>query len=324
MHALQSMFTMPGIGGMSGHANLFSEKTMSDRASFTDMITFGFRTMAWRPVHSAVLIGAASLLNIAYYMWAQSESGQGWASWNAQSVVAMQSGSFGAYLPVFAVSMVIGLLISAVFYAGIYRVMLREDARAVMPFGLGRDEVNLILVFLALAGIFLLFMIALMVVMFIVIFVLGLVLAPIGGGATTDLLAASIGFIVVGLMALPIGYFFGRVAVSVPLTIRMRAFSLGGWKASKGMGWSLLGAHVVVYILLVVLMLVFMQGGMSGGYQFSDPSYDQLVASIANPYGDWLFLAAPVQTVATFVFMGPTAAVAAKHMSPESVAKTFE
>ncbi|WP_300555433.1 hypothetical protein [Maricaulis sp.] len=48
---------------------------MTNRISFMEMLTYGFRTLFWRPVHSVVFIAVFGLIMIGYYTWAQSPGG---------------------------------------------------------------------------------------------------------------------------------------------------------------------------------------------------------------------------------------------------------
>jgi len=83
----------------------------------------------------------------------------------------------------------------------------------------------------------------------------------------------------------------------------------------------LLGAHILIFILMLViqfalsweLMAASFQTGLQGGVQ----SPEDLAGLMANPFGNLLYIAAPIYMVMYIVMLGPTAAVAAKAASAD-------
>lgn len=291
---------------------------MSDRASLGEMLTYGVRTLFWRPVHAAILVIVGSLAVIAYYTWAQSPGGQEFMLGYATATMDPANFNIGAYFSYMGLMALGGLLVGSVMYAGIYRLLVRDKPNAILPFQVGRDELNmliaLIVLTLSIIGVLLVAMLA----AFILIFVLSLLVVAVVGDnpAAANLVGGVMGFLAIILIFVPVCYVIGRLSVSLPLSIKQRRFSFGGWSASKRQGAALLGAHILIFILMLViqfalsweLMAASFQTGLQGGMQ----SPEDLAALMANPFGNLLYIAAPIYMVMYIVMLGPTAAVAAK------------
>lgn len=291
---------------------------MSERASFGEILTYGFRTLFWRPVHSIILIAVASLAMIAYYTWAQSPAGQEFMLGYTAATMDPANIDLGAYFNFMGIMAFGGMVIGAVLYAGIYRLLVRENPTAWLPFQLGRDELNMFLGVIILGIIMIGVMIAAALAAFIVLLVLSFLLAAVlsGNPEAVGMAGGAMAFVVMILLFVPVCYVIGRVSVSLPLSIKERRFSLGGWSASKGMGGSLLGAHILIVVLYVFVQLALSWELMAASFQMglegSTYSPEELAQLMANPFGNLIYIAAPIYMVMYIVMLGPTAAIAAK------------
>ncbi|MBO6730607.1 MAG: hypothetical protein JJ884_15075 [Maricaulis sp.] len=294
---------------------------MSDRASFGEMLTFGFRTLFWRPVHSVILIAVASAAMIGYYTWAQSPGGIAWMTDYMNASSGLGVGELGPYLSMVAVSASVGVVVMSIYYCGVYRLMVRDDAKPWLPFQIGADEFRFFGLSLLLLVLTIGLMLAFILISAIIGGVTGLLVGSAGSGgngaAHVAGMAAGVMGVVLGLiMLIPLFYILGRFAVNYPLSIKERRFTLSGWKLSKGQGWSLLGAHLLIYIVVLVvqilltgdMMMASMQMGVSGQAVVSE----EYIAMLVNPLGDLLYIGAPIQVILGVLMFGPTAAIAAK------------
>ncbi|WP_300529968.1 hypothetical protein [Maricaulis sp.] len=285
---------------------------MSERVGFVDMATYGVRTLFWRPVHSAVFVAVFGLIMIGYYSWAQSPGGMAFFLSYAEASLGLSTGAVGPYFAAIGQMMLVGLIFGAIHYASGYRVLVREDAKPFFPIQLGRDELNFLLLFLVVGLIFL----GVVIVAAIVAGIVGVALAlALSAGDPEG--AAYAGLFTGFVALLPVLYFVGRISVSFPLTIKQRRFTLGGWKASQGMGWSLFFAHLVIYAVMMLVQFVLAYDVMMSSFTMgvdpvTTPDAEALAAQMANPVGDWKWIAAPLQSVLALLMMGPTAAIAAK------------
>lgn len=291
---------------------------MTDQTSFMNMLTYGVRTIAWRPMHSIIYIAVISVAYIAWYSWGQSEAGLAFYMAYAESSIALETGQMdqlGTFFQTLGLMALGGFLFGAIMYAGGYRVMVRQDANAFMPVGFGADEIR----FIGLSLVFGAILIGLLVV---VSLVFGILAATILAGTNAQMLGAALGGLFALLMTIPLLYILGRISVSFPLSIRERRFTLGGWSASKGLGWKLFFAHVLLYIVAAGVQFVLAADLMAAslGGQVADPM--ELARMTANPYGDLMLIAAPIQVLMLFLMLGPTAAVAA-HFEDDEMVRVF-
>jgi|GEM_PF-2231273 len=292
---------------------------MSGRATFVDMMAFGLGTLVRRPVHAIILIGVASAAVLGYYLWIQTPSGQAWFTDYMMASTGLADGRAGAYFAAVGPVLLISFAVTAIYYCGIYRLMLRENPKAWLPFQIGADEIRFVGLALLIALVLLVIMVICALITGALGFVAAILLVPNSGNGAGMIgsLAAAIVWAGLGLlMAFPIAYFAGRFAVSLPLSIKQRRFAFPAWPASKGAGLPLLFAHLMVFIALVVVQLFLAGDALLVGMEMTaDPQTgltgDQ-IARLANPYGDLVYVAAPLQVLLAFLLLGPTAAVAAK------------
>ncbi len=293
---------------------------MTDRIRFFDALTYGIRTLFWRPMRAVAYIAMMSLLTYGYYMWAQSESGMAFFTGYMEATQTLAQGGFGNYGAYYSVFMAGSLVAGAVMLAAAFRVYMRDEPVLRLPVRLGLDELRSLGLYLVVMALMIGIMIVAVIALAIIGILIALLFAPLMGSADADpsqavMVGGLIGFVVMIPLMIGLGYIMGRVGVGFALTIRDRKVSLGGWKASKGAGMQLLWAHLVLYLLIMISQFVLAPGLMETAFSgvtnpgvLPDPQL--MAASMANPYGDWLIIAVPLQTVMFFLLLGPSAAVA--------------
>ena len=285
-----------------------------DRFSILDALLFGPRRMAARPLHAtafAVLVGVAML---AYYSWFHSESGQDWVMGYAYALQRVSSGNFSAFGEMWSylgLLVVIGVLFGILTAAGAGRILLREDTPWWLPVRISMDEGRYAVISLILVAVYIGLIIAFSILLGILAAVVAIAFAASGMDETTLM-------VLMGLLGmtifLPIVYFMGRFAVAYPMATIDRSMNFSGWKATKGAGWSLFAANVLVYVVWMVafylinpeaiaLSLDAMQSG--GAAMNADDYADQFNASI--PDGPRAAVSAFITGIGYLVLMGPTA-----------------
>lgn len=294
---------------------------MTEKFRFLDALTYGIRTLFWRPVRAAAYIAAIAVLYAGYMAWMQSESGQAMFADYLLSTQSLAQGRFDGDAGLFAAIIAGSVLFSLVTIAGAYRVFVRDEPVWRLPVQLGFDELRTFGVYILISLIGIGVMLLSMIPVFILFGVAGFITAQMGVNLDTadQTATATLGAVLVIFVLVPwmLFYFYvlSRLSVGLALTIRDRKFRLGGWNASKGAGLQLLFAHIVLYIALFAAqfalapdMAAMVITAMTDPMAAQDPA---VMASIAtNPYGSALWLAIPVQTLMSFLLFGPTAAVA--------------
>ena len=294
---------------------------MTERFRFFDALTYGIRTLFWRPVRALAYIAVISLLSYGYYAWMQSDAGMEFFAGYLQSTQDMVQGDFGSYGGDFALLMGGSIIYSCIMIAGAYRVYVRDEPVLRLPLQLGFDELRTFGVYLLVLLLSLVIMLLGTIVLSIVIGILAFIAVQLGlnFGSAGGSQGAAAAFILGLLISVPLMLFYvyagGRLMVGLALTIRDRRFRLGGWKASKGAGMQLLWAHILLYLVMIGLTILLSPGlveivtlAMTDPAAMQDP--DVMMAMSTNPYGDLIWLAIPVQLALTFLLFGPTAAVA--------------
>lgn len=293
---------------------------MTERFRFFDALTYGIRTLFWRPVRALAYIAVVSALSFVYYFWAQSDAGIAFFTGYMNATLMMAQGDFGSYGGYFGALMGASIIASCVMIAGAYRVYVRDQPVLRLPLQLGLDELRTFGFYLIVLGMMVGIMLAVMIVLIILGILFTILLSPLMGSGSSDpsqaaLIGGLVGFGVMIPMMLILGYIMGRVSVGFALVIRDRRISLDGWSASKGAGMQLLMAHLVIYVVMIASQFLLAPELMAAAFSgFSNPGVmpdpDQMMASMANPYGPWLIIAVPLQTVLLFLLCGPTAALA--------------
>jgi hypothetical protein len=294
---------------------------MTERFRFLDALTYGIRTLFWRPVRALAYIAVITALTYAYNTWMQSEAGLAFFGDYMQMTQSMAQGRFEGSVGTFAVMLAASFLFSLAMMAGGYRVYVRDEPVLRLPLQLGFDELRLLGVYILISligtGLMILSMIPMMILVGVAAFLAaqaGVNLSDADGGQTAVVGAAIMLFVLVPWLFF-YGYVTSRLSVGLALAIRDRKFRLGGWKASKGAGLQLLFAHIVLYIVLMVAMfalspgmLAMMTTAMTDPTAMQDPAI--MTELTTHPYGNMAWLAIPLISLLTFLMFGPTAAVA--------------
>jgi len=291
-----------------------------EKFSFFDALTYGVRTLFWRPIRSLLFIAAMSLIYYVYFLWAQSGAGMAFYTGYAESTTELIAGNYGSYFKSMGLMMVGSMIVGCIMLAGAYRVYVRDEPIYGLPVQLGADELRTFGVYIAitiiLVGIMMVAMIPLVILVMILSFIVGSVM---GGGTADPAMASTMGGMIGIIAMLPLMFFvfyaMGRLSVSLAMTIRDKKFRLGGWQASKGVGLQLLSAHIVLYLVMIIIQFSLMPGYWATLTQsMTDPMAMQdsaaMMEMMTNPYGDNLLLILPIQMLTSFLLFGPTAAVA--------------
>jgi hypothetical protein len=295
---------------------------MTERFRFLDALTYGVRTLFWRPARAGAFIAMASGLSFAYYLWVRSGPGTAFMSQYMQSTMSMGHGGVGAQGGIVVLMMAGSFLYSCAVIAGAHRVYVRDAPLLSLPLRLGMDEFRTLGVYFVIWVLGAAIMLVSMIPITILIMIAGIIIASTTGAdfaAMDESQSAAFGFLTVMCALIPTlllyAYVAGRLAVSLPLTIRDRRFRLGGWAASKGAGMQLLFAHIILYLAMFAAVLAFRpELGPALIAVLSDPvspeNSARLTAIATDPYRGLAWLAIPVSILLTFMVFGPTAAVA--------------
>jgi hypothetical protein len=216
-------------------------------------------------------------------------------------------------------------MISVVLYTAALRAMLRPGEHALASLRLGMDEVRQFLV--ALLYLFI-FLIALFILSFVLVIFTG------GGGLTTPGSSAIWLFyiLIYGAGA----WFYTKVSLSFPLTLKERRFVIGeAWSLTAGRFWTLLGAYAVIFVMMFALSLLVglatqqtdlstlfmtLQGQETGFSDFDRLRYEGIDAMMIL---GWV-LSAALGTIGLTLWAGATA-TAAREVSGDvdGLAETF-
>ena len=145
----------------------------------------------------------------------------------------------------------IGLLISAIFVAAVFRPVLRPDDKGLLFLKIGGDEWRLVLLTLAYVGLFILAEIVLALTIVILSLLGGAALhLSTGGGGVGALVGVLLG------LALFLACFWVAVRLSLagPMTFAERRVQVfGSWGVTRGRFWSLFGCYLLAWIFAVLV-----------------------------------------------------------------------
>ncbi|MEO0882363.1 MAG: hypothetical protein AAFY34_06485 [Pseudomonadota bacterium] len=172
----------------------------------------------------------------------------------------------------------ISFIILAIFEASWQRRYMRGGG---FKLALGRDEVNIFLLYL----LWILFIVVMYFLMFAMTFAAGAI-AGVGGSALAGVITV---LAVIGACCLWI-FWAVRLSAASALTIRdQRVRFFASWRVTKGRFWTLFGAQLVMSIALIALLILIF--GMMGALSFidltdtSDPAAFSLLGILSNADG---------------------------------------
>lgn len=257
----------------------------------TDAAFEGFRLTREKPL--AILYWAAASLIIAVIstvlmiltigpdMAALKEMGQTPAA-DPSAVAAL----FPAMGKLYAISIPVSLISSALFAGAAYRALFRPQDDRFGYLRFGADELRLILLYIVLLALFLLAMAAAVVLFGLVAAGIGFAAGQAGGGAgaAVGALVGVLGFLLILAAA---AYFGVRISLAGPMTFVQRRLVIGSaWRLTRGHFWPLLGAYFLAWVLAVLVVLLgfaivlavaaAVGGGLAGVGQVTNPDFSTL------------------------------------------------
>lgn len=194
--------------------------------------------------------------------------------------------------PVFVVVVVMAIFLTSVMLAGVYRLVLREEEKGFFHLRLGRDEVRLTIVNLAL-----------LVIGAACMFGVAVASSLVGLATDSPLLGSLFALAMVGLM-IWVGV---RLSLATPTSFGERRVAIrDSWRLTQGHFWPLAGMVVLAIIFYVMiwalisivgLALVAMAGGQEA---INDPGNLKPMAIVAFLGTLVIQLVLPVVQVITF------------------------
>jgi hypothetical protein len=132
-------------------------------------------------------------------------------------------------------------IVSTIIYAAVQRAIIRPAEGGPAWLRLGMDELRF---FLLLVLYWIIFGVAFVIV--------GIFLSLFFAGAGAGAPEMQYAIIVIGFIAC--SYFGTKLSLSFPLTLKEKTFAIGeGWKLSDGRFWTLYGAYIIVFLMLLAV-----------------------------------------------------------------------
>jgi len=242
--------------------------------SAADAAFTGFRVVWERPWAVAIWAAVQIVVNLALKVFVVASAGAGMTQLMQLSLQppAADPGPMLALIrqvaPTYVVMMIVGLVVSAVFYAAMNRAVMRPRESRFGYLRLAADELRQLGLF---ALLFLAFLALYLMVAVVSVVLMALIGAALGANATLG-----VGLLL--LILLPTTFcvfvYVGvRFSLASPLTFASGRIDLAGsWRLTRGRFWPLLGAYAIAVALnLVVFVLIFViavlaVGILSGGF----------------------------------------------------------
>jgi hypothetical protein len=282
--------------------------------SATDAALEGFRLTREKPRAVLVWAGLMLLSTVVFYGLMLAFGGEalnavmsgGSAGGDPEATMA----ALGRVAPLYALLLPLGIIFYAVLYGAVYRAVLRPGEGGIGYLKFGGDELRLAatLAFLGLllGG---------------AIIGIAVVLGLIVGGLAAAGGAAALGAVLIPLIGLGLGVFFGvRMSLAMPATFAERRIVVfGSWRLTKGRFWPLLGTYLMSIILSLVVYLLAMMiyfavaallgGGIASAGSVFSPDFSNLGALLTTAMLIYLPIASLVGAVTTAITGAPPAAV---------------
>lgn len=136
---------------------------------------------------------------------------------------------------------VVALVVSSILYAAAQRAVLRPREGGPGGLRLGMDEVRLFL----LAALY-------MLVSIVALVLLGFAMVLFGWGAGAGTRAAAT-IMFLAIVAVLGSYFAVKLSLTFPMTLLRRRFAVDeGWRLTNGHFWTLFGAFLILFVILLV------------------------------------------------------------------------
>jgi len=230
--------------------------------SASDAAFEGFRLTREKPV--AILIWAAVYLVINLLM---SLLLVGWAG---EDLAAMRDISESAspdpaqalaaapgLAKLYAVTIPIGLVTSALFTCAVFRAVLRPQQKGFGYLRFGADELRMILLFIALFFIFLAVALAATIGMMIVAAVAGFAAGAAGGADAGGALGVMLGLLGMLSIFAAMIWIAVRLGLAGPMAFVEGRLDLpAAWRMTRGHFWGIFGAWFLAWVLAILVLLL--------------------------------------------------------------------
>ncbi len=159
----------------------------------------------------------------------------------------------GSMAGVIVLALPLGLLIQSIFYAAIFRSILRPAEGGFAYLRLGGDELRLIGLWIIQFFVFIGIYIGAWIAALILIFLAGF----IGKAAHVEWVAGLVAIVaVIGVICAFI-WVAVRLSLASPMTFAGRKISVfGSWRVTKGRFWSLLGCYILTFIFGILIAIL--------------------------------------------------------------------
>jgi hypothetical protein len=176
---------------------------------------------------------------------------------------------FRRLLPVYAITLPVGLLFGAVLQSAACRAVLGEAGGGPGHLAFGGNELRVLLAQLAL-----------MVLMFGTSVLGGVVVGLVGALVGAPLLV----FVLLGALIVVLLWVWARLSLApVQSFAERRVAVFGSWRLTRGQGWKLVGTYVLAFMLALVVMLLLLAiyaalmavigGGLAAAGSIFQPDY---------------------------------------------------
>lgn len=230
--------------------------------SASDAAFSGFRISWEHPVALAVWAVLAFVISLVYSLFLSVSAGPAFADLQAHGMPPANSPEaltlVRELLPTYAALLIGLLVIYAVLYAAMNRVVLRPTESRFGYLRLAADELRQLGLFALMTVGIILIEIAIMIIAGLLISVLGLAIGQAGVlvGTAVFLVAAAGAFVFLGV----------RFSLASPLTFASGRIDLiGSWRLTRGRFWPLLGTYLIAFALSLVVMALSLAIAVAAG-----------------------------------------------------------